>query len=386
MKKRKLISTILALLLALQFIVPAFASEGAIPPETGETVEEILPPEIPEEVLPEMPPEDPVPQEPGDTQTPDGIQEPEDDPQAPVDNPAPEDVPGDVQEPGGEPGLDDIQDPADAEEPPEASEPDAEPLEDLIDVLVPSTGQMVINPYRMKVKTLSGESREQIIHEPQVLISSSDFPVRVSARAVGKLAPESEARFVSASPAEDALDKEIFLYVEFQNDPAFWTGAYGDWSNQILVTDWGMEKENVMTLDAFGNGYFRLFGAMTGFPDVMWNEADAPDVTVAFTFVPLPEVEPELFPAENLPTEEEPWEETVIPEETETMNPEDPETAIPGYEETMVPEDPETIIPEYGGTMAPEDPETMIPEYGEAMVPEDPAAMILEDTEIYDGQ
>ena len=48
MKKRKLISIILALLLALQWITPAMALEGDVPPEPGEAVEapEVLPEEL----------------------------------------------------------------------------------------------------------------------------------------------------------------------------------------------------------------------------------------------------------------------------------------------------------------------------------------------------
>ena len=62
MKKRKLISIILALLLALQWITPAMASEEDIPPELGEAVE-----------TPEVLPEDPTPEEPEDTQPPEDV-------------------------------------------------------------------------------------------------------------------------------------------------------------------------------------------------------------------------------------------------------------------------------------------------------------------------
>lgn len=247
MRTKKLISTILALFLALQWILPALALEETTQAEAGEPTGET-------DILPE----DPAPEEPE----------------------AAEEVP-------------DTFEAAPAEEIP-AEEPEVP----VIDVLVPATGQMVINPYRMAVDTVSGKTTEQIVHEPQVLISGSDFPVRVSARAVGRLNPESTARFISTPPSVDAEDKEIFLYVEFQNDPTFWTGTYGDWPNQLLVTDRGAEKADVMALEAYGVGYFRLFGAMTNFPDPMWGEEDAPDVTLAFTF--------SAWEADVLPAEEEP--------------------------------------------------------------------------------
>lgn len=230
----------------------------------------------------------------------------------------------DTETPEEEDGEAPVEDPA-AED--EEGEPDSQEEPRIIDVVVPPSGQVVVNPYHMPVATSYGESTDQIVHEPQVMISGSDFPVLVTARAIGKLQPGSAARFVSAPPAADALDKQIFMYVEFQSDPMLWSGSFADWSNQLLVTDWGLEKANVMTLDAFGAGYFRLFGAMTGFPDVMWDAVDAPDVTLTFTFAPL-EMQPETehsvfseetfaeedFPKETLPAEIPPAGDGYLPE------------------------------------------------------------------------
>ena len=85
MKKRNLISIILALLLALQWITPALASEEDIPPEPGEAVE-----------APEVLPEVPAPEEPEDTQPPEDVSAPDDIPDIPQ---PPEDVPPDESQP-----------------------------------------------------------------------------------------------------------------------------------------------------------------------------------------------------------------------------------------------------------------------------------------------
>ena len=172
--------------------------------------------------------------------------------------------------------------------------------EEIIQVLIPSGGHLVVNPYHLPVSTSYGETRDQVVHEPQTLESLTSFPVRVSAQVVGTIQSWSDAYFVSAPPADSALDKQIFLYAEFQNDPAAWSGWFGDWTNQILVTDWNAGKEDVLTLEPFGAGYFRLFGAMSSSPQRMWTEEDAPDVTFAFTFSPveeatLPAGEPDIF-------------------------------------------------------------------------------------------
>lgn len=379
MKSKKLISTILALLLALQCITPAFASEGDIPPEAGETAEETLPPEDPEEVLPETPPEDPVPQEPEETQPPEDVQEPGE-AQGPEDAQPPDAV---QDQPEDGPDSEDIPDAAEDPLGPDAAEdpvdPDAVPLEDLIDVLVPSSGQMILNPYRLPVDLEGGETTDQIVHSCQTLINQSGFPVTVNVSVTGTIPAESEAAFVSEPPSPDAPDKEVFLYAEFQPDPDWWEGSYYDLSNQLLVSEEGTEREDVLTLDAQGEGYFRLFGEMSEAPEEPWSKTDTFGAVLTFTFTPVyaepaqagePEV-PEELPEEEPPEESEDPDapEEVLPEEPVT--PEVPEEVPPEESEETVP--PEEAPPE--GSEDPEAPEEALPEGSESPdVPAEPEA------------
>ena len=279
MKKRNLISITLALLLALQWITPALASEGDIPPEPGEAVE-----------APEVHPEAPTPEEPEDTQPPADEPGPDDDiPDTPH---PPEDVPPDEPQPpeditGPE---EDIQEPESEDEPLEDPVPDAVPPEDLIDVLVPSSGQIVLNPYSLEVDTDEGVTTNQIVHSCQTLINLSDFPVIVDVSVTGTIPAESGAGFVSAPPAQDAPGKDVFLYAEFQQDPSAWVGEYWGLPYQVLADASG---ENVLTLDAGGEGYFRMFGAMSVYPEEPWSDTDTFGAVLSFTFTPVyPDPEP----------------------------------------------------------------------------------------------
>lgn len=340
MKSKKLISMILALLLALQWIVPAFASEADVPPEAGETLEEVLP-ETPPEVLPE----DPVPQEPEETQPPEDVQEPGE-VQGPEDM-QPSD--GVQDQPEGGPGPEDIPDAAE-----DPLGPDAVPLEDLIDVLVPSSGQMILNPYRLPVDLEGGETTDQIVHSCQTLINQSGFPVTVNVTVTGTIPAESEAAFVSAPPAPDAPDKDVFLYAEFQPYPDWWEGSYYGLSNQLLVCERGTEGENVLTLDAQGEGYFRLFGGMSERPESPWSDTDTFGAVLTFTFAPV-----YAEPAQA----EEPGVPEILPEEDFLEEPVDsntPEEVPP--EEHVDPETPE-VPPE--GPATPDTPEDVPPEASE---------------------
>ena len=308
MKKRNLISIILALLLALQWITPALASEGDIPPELGEDVE------VPE-VLPEEPPEAPAPE---DIQPPEDV--PPEEPQPPEDVAGPEDI----QEP--EPEDEPLEDPV--------------PLEDLIDVLVPSSGELVINPYGLEVDMDGGVSTDQIVHSGQTLINLSDFPVIVDVSVTGTIPAESGAGFVSAPPAQDAPGKDVFLYAEFQPDPSVWVGEYWGLPYQVLADASG---ENVLTLEAGGEGYFRMFGAMSVYPEEPWSDTDTFGAVLSFTFTPVyPDPEPVEEP--EAPEEEIP-EEPENPDISEEEPPEDSADEVPP-EDALPPDAPEENPPE----------------------------------------
>ncbi len=343
MKKRKLISIILALLLALQWITPAMASEGGLPPELGEAVE-----------APEV-----LPEEPEDTQPPEDVSDPDDTPDIPQ---PPEDVPPDESQPPEDvTGPEDIQEPEPEDEPLEDLEPDPVPLEDLIDVLVPSSGELVINPYGLEVDMDGGVSTDQIVHSCQTLINLSDFPVIVDVSVTGTIPAESGAGFVSAPPAQDAPGKDVFLYAEFQPDPSVWVGEYWGLPYQVPADASG---ENVLTLEAGGEGYFRMFGAMSVYPEEPWSDTDTFGAVLSFTFTPVyPEPEPVEEP--EAPEEE-------IPEEPE--NPDIPEEGPP--EDSETPEVPEEVPPEE--TLPPDPPEEIPPE--EALPPDVPEVVPPEES------
>ncbi len=369
MKKRKLISTILALLLALQWITPALASEGDIPPEPGEAVE-----------APEVLPEVPAPEEPEDTQPPEDVSDPDDIPDIPQ---PPEDTPPDESQPPEDiTGPEDIQEPGPEDEPLEDPEPDPVPLEDLIDVLVPSSGELIINPYGLEVDIDGGVATDQIVHSCQTLINLSDFPVMVDVSVTGTIPAESGAGFVSAPPAQDAPGKDVFLYAEFQQDPSAWVGEYWGLPYQVLADASG---ENVLTLDAGGEGYFRMFGAMSVYPEEPWSDTDTFGAVLSFTFTPVypdpePVEEPEA-PEEEIPeepenpdiSEEEPPEDSETPDVSEEVPPEEdlPEEVTPPdiTEEDPAPPEEEPDTPEEPRPETPDEAES--PEGPET--PEDPS-------------
>jgi hypothetical protein len=155
--------------------------------------------------------------------------------------------------------------------------------DDTIAVVVPSSGQVTLNPY--KVKTKKDTSTAQIEHAPQVLKNNSTFPITVSVDLVGTISEGSEAAFVSAPPAADCTDKNIFLYVEFGMDAYSWAEDYTGAANQLVTTTQSENAENVLTLEASERGYFRFSGAMA--TKTLWEDTDTFTATLSYTFTPV---------------------------------------------------------------------------------------------------
>ena len=267
---------------------------------------------------------------------------PDEDVPPPVDEPFPDE---DVPPPVDETIPDEDMPPEDELFPDETVPPEDEPLpempeDDLIDVVVPAVGEVMLNPYGLAVETARGTNREQVQHQPQPLTNNSNFPVIVTATATGTLA--GDAWFVTAPPEREAEEKELFLYVEYQAQPDVWEGVYTGASNQLLVTEYGSGGE-VLTLEAGAEGYYRLFGAMSPTPQTMWSSDNALTVTLAYTFTRDPSSQPEELPAEELPPVELPPVE-MPPEELPPV--EVPPEEVPPEEVPPVEVPPEEIPPE----------------------------------------
>ena len=159
----------------------------------------------------------------------------------------------------------------------------------VISVSVPDTGWVLVNPYGLEVEREGLITNQQVVSPAMVLENQSTVPVRVDARAVGTVPAGSEAVFAADPPGEEAADKEVFLFLEFQSfwgNDALWSGRFTDAANQLAVSPLGAWKQGVMTMDAGGRGALRVFGSAAVNTALPWTGADTVNITVAFTFTP----------------------------------------------------------------------------------------------------
>ena len=347
MKMRKIYIAVLALALTFSLTMPALAGEGEVPqPEEQNPVQTPEPPaeEVPGWLLePEggegtaETPADPavpdVPEVPETPETPDSPETPTDpenpgeslppaEPEIPETPEVPEipEVP-EVPENPGQPSEPEIPETPEVPENPENPEtpsvpalppeiPIAEEEPPVIEVLVPSSGQVIINPYCLPVELDGQTSTDQIVSAPLILENRSTIPVSVSASVTGTVPPGSGVSFAAAPPMPDSPVKEIFLYAEFHAvpEPAFqpsWSGLYSDSTNQLMVGVQSAAKADVLRLEAGGTacswGVLRLFGSAAVSPMVPWQAGDDIQATFVFSFTPIVEA-----PAIDVPVTDEP--------------------------------------------------------------------------------
>lgn len=179
---------------------------------------------------------------------------------------------------------------------PYAVRTDAEPV---INVTVPETGEIIVNPYQLEVQVGDSVSREQIVSSPLVVTSSSTVDLVVDIGVTGTVSPST--MLVDAPPLPDAVEKELFLYLEISpcsdstGNDAMWSGEYTGRVNQVLVSESGEMQADMLTLpaatEAYGASYAALgvFGAASPAPDTMWNSMDSVTLMVTYTFKPMME-------------------------------------------------------------------------------------------------
>lgn len=222
-------------------------------------------------------------------------------------------------------------------EPPEVTALSDEVTNDdgqIVNVLVPATGRIFINPYGQAINSENGISREEIISSPMVIINQGEAPVKVCVSAVGSVSDLSHAVFAAEPPQADTREKEIFLYAEFTDSEDSWRRGYNGAENQLLITTRVSEEKAVLTLDEGVSGWFKLFGSTAIDPEEAWCEDDEIKVTFTFTFMleyaadtgsELDAGPEEELPEEKFPEDEsEPADDSLIdvgPEETEGPGP-----------------------------------------------------------------
>ena len=165
-----------------------------------------------------------------------------------------------------------------------------------IEVAVPSSDRIIVNPYHMEVGTSHATSTDQIISGEQFLVNHSNVPIRVNVSATGSPVEGSELCFAETMGDLHTGSKAVYLYMEFQPSPdgstvLSWDGEFRDTEHQLLISSRETARDGVLTMAAGDQeptyGVYRFFGAAAGSPDRPWTARDTFELTVVFQFEPV---------------------------------------------------------------------------------------------------
>lgn len=181
-----------------------------------------------------------------------------------------------------------------------------------ISISVPSTGDVILNPYKMSVDVSEDQDgsalvTNQIISAPAYIKNKTDVALSISATVTGKVAGEAVFATASTQSGKAVTTKSAFVYLEVIDagagddaDAAEPTTALTDASwkaydakaaNQILLAAKAVNKANMLTVPAVADSSssfiaYRLAGDAASSPTKAWTSADTVSATIAFTFTP----------------------------------------------------------------------------------------------------
>lgn len=165
-----------------------------------------------------------------------------------------------------------------------------------IEVVVPASGNVYINPYQLPIEVDGRIESKQVISDTFGIENQSEVPLQVDVEVTGTIKPGSTMGLLNTSTKKVSTTmKRAFMYFEIHavSDPAAveWNSKYSA-SKHIVVRESAQSKKNIIKLDACDNekrfGAFRLSGDCVQNPREPWTSEDGVEVEVVFTFTPLP--------------------------------------------------------------------------------------------------
>jgi len=174
-----------------------------------------------------------------------------------------------------------------------------------IRVMVPTTGSVYLNPFKRTVTSTTGTGEDNngaIISVPSSIANLSEVPIEVNVSVTGAVKSGSTMK-LSETPSMESTGKQAFMYLEMRVvnpttplENISWSSSY-DESSHVRVSRTAQVKKNMVTLKAAneqgeatngGVAAFHLGGDTKNDTTNAWRTSDGVNVTVAFTFTPLP--------------------------------------------------------------------------------------------------
>ena len=94
----------------------------------------------------------------------------------------------------------------------------------IINVTVPGSAEVLINPFQFPVEIDGEDRREQIICTPAMIVSRSDVPLKVSVTVTGGVKEGSDMTLATSPTGGTGTTKSAFVYFEMVQSESSYTG------------------------------------------------------------------------------------------------------------------------------------------------------------------
>lgn len=165
-----------------------------------------------------------------------------------------------------------------------------------IKLTIPTTGSVVVNPYKMTVTVDSTDYTDQVVSAAQFIKNESDVDVAIDVTTTGEVGTGSEAVFATTTVGPTVTTKSVFLYFEIMastddSTAPTWATAYDSKSaSMIPVSAKATTKKDTIKLGAGDTtatyAAFHLAGNAATNPAKPWTATDTVNVKLAFTVRP----------------------------------------------------------------------------------------------------
>ena len=166
----------------------------------------------------------------------------------------------------------------------------------LVEVSVPTSGDVQINPYGFPVKIGANIEDSQVVSAPAYIENLGQTPLRISVSVTGEIKSGSDMALQGDSTTLwPTTSKKAFLYFEIlavsDPDDVDWADEF-DMDKHVVVRDQSTKiKKGIAILGTpeqkKNYGVFRLTGDCIENPKIPWTEEDGVDVEIVFTFTPM---------------------------------------------------------------------------------------------------
>lgn len=180
-----------------------------------------------------------------------------------------------------------------------------------LNVVLPTTASMVMNPYKMSVKLdprdPASAVTDQIVSDTMEVKNLSNIDVQVGIKVTGSIknTADTAPAFAASSAASDSTNKTAYIYVAFEVGDADLdvTDTNGSGNSTVVLTTAEQEPTDFASNAVAGNANtlkasadlkapsskgvlgFKFFGDTSKV--TTWTDKDVMAATIAFTFTPL---------------------------------------------------------------------------------------------------